>query len=36
MLDPEQLQTFRQSIEKQLLKAVDQGISPRRSMLKNP
>ncbi len=35
MLDPEQLQVFRDSLERGLIKNVESGISPRRSILKN-
>ena len=35
MLDPDQLQIFRDSLEKGLIKHVDRGISPRRSIMKN-
>lgn len=35
MLDPEQLNIFRDSMEKQLIKAVDAGISPRRQITRN-
>ena len=36
MLDPDQLQRFRESLDKSLMRHVDAGISPRRSMLRSP
>jgi hypothetical protein len=35
MLDPDQLQRFRESLDRNLMKHVDAGISPRRSVLRS-
>ena len=36
MLDPDQLQRFRESLDKNLMRHVDAGISPRRSLMRSP
>jgi hypothetical protein len=35
MLDPDQLQRFRESLDKNLMRHVDAGISPRRSVMRS-